>query len=242
MYLMDKSDDLIINNDSNKSNIQVTHDHSHDHSRGNFELVDVKSASKNEVEVLACPQCNDLEASESDKQTIGHHSHHLTSHSDTISTHSIVKAVIMEISIAVHSIIIGFDYGTLGSSDSGTLRALIIAFVFHQFFEGISLGTAVVEVKGIKLSTVIVFSLIFALTLPFGVLLGTYTTQNASSETITGVCNALAAGSLIYTGLIEMIAEDFNNPDLKKNPLLKFQMYTALCFGSFCMALLAYWA
>ena len=32
--------------------------------------------------------------------------------------------------------------GVLGESDQGTLQALIIAFVFHQFFEGLSLGTA----------------------------------------------------------------------------------------------------
>lgn len=44
-----------------------------------------------------------------------------------------MKAYILEVAIATHSIIIGFDYGALHSVDDLTdLKILYVAFVFHQ--------------------------------------------------------------------------------------------------------------
>ena len=55
------------------------------------------------------------------------------------SKKAFVKAIVLESSVAVHSIIIGFDLGTLGSeADVPTIRVLMIALALHQFFEGIS--------------------------------------------------------------------------------------------------------
>jgi hypothetical protein len=48
-----------------------------------------------------------------------------------VSQKLIVKAYILEAAMAVHSIIIGFDFGT--SEDSVvTLKVLYVAYVFHQ--------------------------------------------------------------------------------------------------------------
>ena len=45
--------------------------------------------------------------------------------------------VLLEIGIAVHSIIIGISLGISGNEE---FQALLIALVFHQFFEGLALG------------------------------------------------------------------------------------------------------
>ncbi|BAF17730.2 Os05g0472400 [Oryza sativa Japonica Group] len=51
---------------------------------------------------------------------------------------------VFELGIIVHSIIIGIS---LGASESpSTIRPLVAALTFHQFFEGIGLGGCIVQV------------------------------------------------------------------------------------------------
>ena len=52
-----------------------------------------------------------------------------------------LKIGIFECSVALHSIIIGFDLGSLGAEDISTITSLMIALAFHQYFEGFALGT-----------------------------------------------------------------------------------------------------
>ena len=52
---------------------------------------------------------------------------------EKLSKKLIMKAYILEVAIATHSIIIGFDYGVLDSQDDvSSLKILFIAFIFHQ--------------------------------------------------------------------------------------------------------------
>ena len=51
---------------------------------------------------------------------------------------------VLEMGIVVHSIIIGISLGTSDSLD--TIKPLIIALSFHQFFEGIGLGGCIAQV------------------------------------------------------------------------------------------------
>jgi zinc transporter 1/2/3 len=51
---------------------------------------------------------------------------------------------VLELGIIVHSVIIGMS---LGASESpSTIRPLLAALTFHQFFEGIGLGGCIVQV------------------------------------------------------------------------------------------------
>lgn len=195
-----------------------------------------KSGDNNEVEI--------------EMQVVNHADHHLEGH---IHTHSLdmvadydaskafFKSLIMEISIAIHSVIIGFDMGALGNDDLMTIRALMIAFVFHQFFEGVGLGSVISETR-LSLATIAAFALFFSSTLPMGVVIGMTTSESSAGVIIREVANALAAGSLLYTGLVEMAAEDFADPILRSKPFLKLEMIVAMFMGAFFMALLANWA
>jgi zinc transporter 1/2/3 len=47
----------------------------------------------------------------------------------------------MEISVSIHSFIIGIALGSsAGAENVPSLQALLIAICFHQFFEGLGLG------------------------------------------------------------------------------------------------------
>ena len=164
----------------------------------------------------------------------------------------IVKAYMMEISIAIHSIIIGIAQGSMaGEENVQALQAFVVAICFHQFFEGIGLGT-VVESARIELgqAKIIIFSLTFALTVPVGVVIGIFITNDqtleegpsASQTYTTGCLNSLAAGIMIYVALVEMIAEDFQQAAIASNYRLKTKMFTSLLVGTLAMAILAYWA
>lgn len=51
---------------------------------------------------------------------------------------------VLELGILVHSVIIGISLGA--SQSPSTIRPLVGALSFHQFFEGIGLGGCIVQV------------------------------------------------------------------------------------------------
>jgi zinc transporter ZupT len=186
------------------------------------------------------------------------HEHHdgniAASDQDKGSRDSLLRAYLLEAAVAVHSIIIGFGFGTLTSAEVGTIRVLTVAFCFHQLFEGISLG-AVVSNATSSVQIAIKFGLAFACTFPFGAAIGLII-QSSGKETsggtfITGAANALSAGILLHSSMSEMIPDDFNHAHQhsaatiggkasRNKPILG--MYFSLLLGFGSMALLAYWA
>lgn len=180
------------------------------------------------------------------------HSHAIQMITGTDSISVIVKAYMMEISVAIHSIIIGIALGSLsGDENVSSLYALMIAICFHQFFEGVGLGT-VIEGARLQMGTtkIMIFSIIFATTVSIGILIGILISKERApgegpsvDETYaTGCFNSLAAGILIYVALVEMVAEDFQTASIAKNYQLKIAMFLALMLGTFIMAVLAIWA
>ena len=175
-------------------------------------------------------------------EVVGHnhcehtHSWHMVADKDPKNV--FLKAVVLDISICCHSIIVGFAIGI--TDDIPTLEALLVALAFHQLFEGIGLGTAILEGKASQTS-LLVMGTFFALTTPIGIILGMYANTGTDGEIIAGYFDAFAAGSLIYSVCIEMIGEDFMDPRFSKNHLGKLSMYVSLCLGAFTMALIAIW-
>ena len=142
------------------------------------------------------------------------HNHAIRMIAGTDSLNVIIKAYMMEISVAIHSIIIGIALGSLGKEEElESLRALLIAICFHQFFEGIGLGT-VIESARLHLGTakILIFAITFAFTVPIGVMIGILITQdevvatgddataiaepdvNFRQEVALGCLNSIAAG------------------------------------------------
>lgn len=163
------------------------------------------------------------------------------------SLRDLITAYVMEISIAVHSIIIGVDLGLLDErSQLTTLVSLMIALSFHQFVEGIGLGTTIQNSQSsLGNSKVAGFIAIFSSTMPLGILTGILSSSSPESDMQTafkGVANALAAGSLLFISLTEMVGSYFNEPDLADRPWLKIGMMFSFAIGITFMSIIAIWA
>lgn len=193
-------------------------------------------------------------------EVVGHHEsehHHDHAHAhtmlmitDTDSYKAIVKSIVLEVSIAIHSIIIGISFGGLTVNHLIQIKVLFAALTFHQFFEGISLGTAISE-SNLKFRTVCIFGFFFALTWCVGAIIGiniASDNQNqddgyiSQGDIIQSCFNGVAAGSLIYSALVEMIAEDFSSSELINKPYVKLCMLLFLTLGCVAMAVLAIFA
>lgn len=164
------------------------------------------------------------------------------------SLKDVVTCYIMEMSIAIHSFIIGVDLGLLGSNEKTTLITLIFAIAFHQFIEGVGLGTTISASRhSLGSRKLIVFVGIFSSTISIGIILGIVLKVSHDGESrrailAKGVANCFAAGSLLYISLTEMVSSYFANPSLAQKPLLRVYMVSSFALGCFAMTLLAIWA
>ncbi|WVZ87086.1 hypothetical protein U9M48_033778 [Paspalum notatum var. saurae] len=161
---------------------------------------------------------------------------------DTIR-HRVVSQV-LELGILVHSVIIGVSLGA--SVGSSTIRPLVGALSFHQFFEGIGLGGCIVQAN-FKLRATVMMAIFFSLTAPMGIALGiaissSYNGHSATAVIVEGVFNSASAGILIYMSLVDLLATDFNKPKLQTNTKLQLMTYLALFLGAGMMSMLAIWA
>ncbi|KAK7324136.1 hypothetical protein VNO77_27658 [Canavalia gladiata] len=180
--------------------------------------------------------------------THGHaHGSAISSESSAVTSELIRQRIIsqvLEIGIVVHSVIIGISLGTAGSID--TIKPLLVALSFHQFFEGMGLGGCISQAKFESKSTAIMATF-FSLTTPIGIAIGmgvssVYKDNSPTSLIVEGVFNSASAGILIYMALVDLLAADFMNPRLQKNLKLQLGANISLLLGAGCMSLLAKWA
>ncbi|KAE9586421.1 putative zinc/iron permease [Lupinus albus] len=172
------------------------------------------------------------------------HTHAAVSYESTdILRHRVISQV-LELGIVVHSVIIGISLGASDNPD--TIKPLVAALSFHQFFEGMGLGSCITQAK-LKLRTITTMALFFALTTPVGIAIGigigtSYNENSPTSLIVGGVFNAASAGILIYMALVDILAADFLNPRMLQNGRLQFGANLSLLIGAGCMSLLAKWA
>lgn len=157
--------------------------------------------------------------------------------------HRVISQV-LELGIIVHSVIIGMSLGA--SQSASTIRPLVVALTFHQFFEGIGLGGCIVQAK-FRLKSVLLMALFFSLTTPVGVVIGigisSVYNENSPNTLITqGILSAAAAGILNYMALVDLLAEDFMNPRVQSNGRLQVIVNLSLLLGTALMSMLAVWA
>ncbi|KAB1216867.1 Zinc transporter 1 [Morella rubra] len=160
-----------------------------------------------------------------------------------LTRHRII-AQVLELGIVFHSVIIGIDMGA--SQSVSTIRPLVAALSFHQFFEGIGLGGCISQAK-FETKSAAIMATFFSLTTPLGAVIGigissTYNENSPTSLIVEGTFNGLASGILIYMALVDLLAADFMNPRLQNNFKLQLWVNAALLLGAGCMSLLAKWA
>lgn len=132
----------------------------------------------------------------------------------------VIGILVLQLGIMIHSLVIGL---TLSIARGSEFTSLVIAIVFHQLFEGLSLGIRIAGLPsshhehgmhhfpGHTLKPLLAFT--FATTTPFGIGLGLVTlhghTRGPHLILAQGVMSAISAGMLIYAACVEMLAGDF---------------------------------
>ena len=158
----------------------------------------------------------------------------------------IAAFLILEFGVIFHSVIIGLNLGTAGS-EFNTLYAVL---VFHQSFEGLGIGARMSAIPFPKRVSWLPWFLCtaYGLTTPISIAigLGLRTTYNGGSYTanvVSGLLDAISAGILIYTGLVELLARDFLfNSELTRSSRRQAFMIFNVFLGAALMALLGKWA
>ncbi|XP_075513632.1 fe(2+) transport protein 1-like [Primulina tabacum] len=175
------------------------------------------------------------------------HGHHHGSKLEVVGTQLLryrVIAMVLEVGIIVHSVVIGLSLGA--SNNTCTIKGLVAALCFHQMFEGMGLGGCILqaEYEFIKKAAMAFF---FSITTPFGIALGialstTYKDDSPRALITEGLLNACSAGLLIYMALVDLLAADFMGPKLQGNIRLQIKSYAAVLLGAGGMSLMAKWA
>ncbi|CAL1192733.1 unnamed protein product [Candida parapsilosis] len=158
--------------------------------------------------------------------------------------HDKLSVVILEAGIVFHSILIGI---TLVVAADSYFITLFIVIVFHQFFEGLALGSRIIELRD-SVWLKILMAAVFAIITPVGMAIGIGTLHefngnDPSTIIALGTLDSFSAGVLLWTGLIEMWAHDWLFGNLRHAGVVHTSFaLIALIAGLVLMSVLGKWA
>ncbi|KAF9911559.1 hypothetical protein EC991_003023 [Linnemannia zychae] len=175
-----------------------------------------------------------------------HHQGHATSSQQEQRSREI-GTYILELGIALHSVIIGV---TLGTTVGTEFVSLLIALLFHQFFEGVALGGRIASLQFKRTSIrPWLLSAWFACSTPLGMAIGigirsTYEGESVTSLIVQGVFDACSAGILLYTALVQLMSTEINSNVAFREASKGSQVgqFLALWMGAAAMAIVGKWA
>eukprot|EP00644_Phytophthora_capsici_P012080 jgi/Phyca11/563609/estExt2_Genewise1.C_PHYCAscaffold_120622 len=156
-----------------------------------------------------------------------------------------MATIIFEAGVIFHSLVVGLDLGVTTGSE---FQTLLTALCFHQFFEGVAVGSATLNSAESRLK-LLLFNLSFAITTPIGQAFGiaihsTYSPTSATALWVQGILDCVAGGILLYTGLVELLTYNMTTSQkfLTRSTWQRFTLYISLWLGSGLMALIGKWA
>ena len=154
--------------------------------------------------------------------------------------------LILELGIVMHSIIVGITLSNTGTEEFTTL---LIALVFHQFFEGVALGTRINDMNIDGWKRPALMGTLFMIMTPIGCAIGigihsSFNPNSSSSILASAILDSLSAGILLYNAYISLMSQEINqNPEFRKSSLSrKFVCFMSMYAGAGLMALLGKWA
>ncbi|KAG2434373.1 hypothetical protein HYH02_012388 [Chlamydomonas schloesseri] len=120
-------------------------------------------------------------------------------------------AYMFELGCVFHSLIIGVAVGVI-TEDVAQVRALLIALSFHQWLEGLGLGSVIAR-GGFSRSKAAAMAAFYSLTCPAGVGAGMalarlYDAESEVARGVQGTLNGVSGGMLLYISLVQLVAED----------------------------------
>ncbi|THH16083.1 hypothetical protein EW146_g4496 [Bondarzewia mesenterica] len=144
----------------------------------------------------------------------------------------VVGILVLQLGIMIHSLVIGL---TLSIASGADFTSLVTAIVFHQLFEGLSLGIRIAGLPGGASPAPAsvpflksILAMLFAVTTPSGIIIGLLAfgvdsgKETVHLKLIEGVMSAISAGMLVYAACVEMLAGDFVlDPSLWRSGIAK---------------------
>ncbi|EJS43846.1 zrt1p [Saccharomyces arboricola H-6] len=216
----------------------VAHDHTHD----DIKETVVDDAANTSTENATTHRSYD------DKNKVEFYEDSDASSLDTVQSFQtqFYAFLILEFGVIFHSVMIGLNLGSTGKE----FATLYPVLVFHQSFEGLGIGArlSAIEFPKSKRWWPWALCVAYGLTTPVCVAIGLgvrtkYVSGSYTASVISGVLDAISAGILLYTGLVELLARDFLfNPNRTKD--LRELSFDVICtlFGAGIMALIGKWA
>ncbi|KAI9013923.1 Zinc/iron permease [Phycomyces nitens] len=157
-----------------------------------------------------------------------------------------IGTFILELGIVMHSVIIGI---TLATTSRDEFVTLLIALVFHQFFEGLALGTRINELRYKSLLKPIIMGCLYILMTPIGISIGvgihaSFNPNSYSSILAQAILDSLSAGILLYNAYVSLMSleishnTNFHEQSLTRKTVCFLSMYV----GAGLMSLIGEWA
>lgn len=167
-----------------------------------------------------------------------------------INAQFVVAAVCMEFGTTLHSLFVGMDAGVMSDD---RLKPLLIALVFHQLFEGIAVGSRLVDAQ-FHISIELIMMLMFSFSAPLGAAVGVICVS-ASETALTGgsyvlvasILDSLCGGILVYLGLTLMLNDfpaDMSRlcaPNTPHRTAKKIGLFVGLWAGAAGMCIVGKW-
>ncbi|ODV79744.1 low affinity zinc transporter [Suhomyces tanzawaensis NRRL Y-17324] len=160
----------------------------------------------------------------------------------------LLNIFVLEFGVIFHSVFVGISLAVAGDE----FVSLYIVLVFHQMFEGLGLGSriAVVSWPKSKRWTPWILCLAYTLTTPISIAIGlgvreSYPPGSRRALLTNGCFDAISAGILFYTGIVELMAHEFlYSGEFKGKDGFRKMLwaYFVMCWGAGLMALLGKWA
>ncbi|CAD2213866.1 solute carrier family 39 (zinc transporter), member 1/2/3 [Angomonas deanei] len=193
-----------------------------------------------------CPHTHWHDSTDDCEASHGHSHADIRPPMDMGQVKRVISAVCMEFGVTLHSVFVGLAVGLTTNKE---LKPLMVALFFHQLFEGMSLGSRLVDAKFADCLQVLL-AVVFAVSAPVGIAIATIAVA-ASPDHMAGtafvttlaVLNSLCGGILLYLAfslLLHDFVSDMNrygNGEGKGCLRRKCILYFALWFGMGLMAL-----
>ncbi|KAK9390630.1 Zinc/iron permease [Lipomyces mesembrius] len=153
---------------------------------------------------------------------------------------------VLEAGIVFHSVLIGV---TLSVTRASGWPSLFIVVLFHQIFEGMALGTRIIDVTSLSQARKYTLCICFCMITPVGMAIGILARSNYAGESspvalwAMGTLNSLSAGILLWVSLVELLAEEWMHGDLHEaSAPLSLLAFLSVVLGATLMSMLGNWA
>jgi len=148
----------------------------------------------------------------------------------------------IEFGCVAHSVVLGLTLGLQTDLDGAI--TLLIVFLLHQALEAICLSHLIASLE--NRFEAIIMCVLTTSSMPIGITIGIIVSYSANSTKnadtmgpITSSIACIAGGMLLYSSLVNIIAEDVKRPSVVNNIALKRAMTFCLVLGASAMSALA---